>query len=122
MLILPFIDRMEMAYAAADLVVGRAGALTISELAWIHKPCILIPSPNVAADHQTANAKAMEEMGGGRWIPDGEAQEKLIPMVVSLVKDDQILNGMLEQLKANPHQDASRQIVLDILEFLNIQK
>jgi UDP-N-acetylglucosamine--N-acetylmuramyl-(pentapeptide) pyrophosphoryl-undecaprenol N-acetylglucosamine transferase len=121
-LLLPFIDRMEMAYAASDLVVGRAGALTIAELAWINKPCILVPSPNVAADHQTANAKAMEQMGGGRWIPDEEAQEKLIPMAVSLVNDDQTLKGMVDRLSSNQHQDASSQIVKYVLEFLTKKK
>lgn len=117
--ILPFIDRMEMAYAAADLVVGRAGALTIAELAWVNQPCILVPSPNVAADHQTANAKAMEKMGGGKWIPDGEAGEKLIPAIVSLVQDDYAIKGMVEQLKAQPYRDASSYIVEDIMKVLN---
>ncbi len=117
-LILPFIDRMEMAYAASDLVVGRAGALTIAELAWINKPCILVPSPNVAADHQTANAKAMENMGGGKWIPDEDAQEKLIPMAISLVNDDQILKEMSDRLRVQRHQDASSQIVKYVLEAL----
>lgn len=121
-LILPFIDRMEMAYAAADLVVGRAGALTIAELAWINQPCILVPSPNVAADHQTANAKALEELGGGKWIPDVDAGEKLISSVVSLVQDDRALNGMVEQLSARPHEDASSLIVQEILKVLNKEK
>ncbi len=121
-LILPFIDRMEMAYAAADLVVGRAGALTIAELAWINQPCILVPSPNVAADHQTANAKALEELGGGKWISDADAGEKLISSVVSLVQDDRALNGMVEQLSARPHEDASSLIVQEIMKVLNKEK
>jgi UDP-N-acetylglucosamine--N-acetylmuramyl-(pentapeptide) pyrophosphoryl-undecaprenol N-acetylglucosamine transferase len=118
-LLIPFIDRMEMAYAVSDLVIGRAGALTIAELAYIHQPCILVPSPNVAADHQTANAKAMDEMGGSKWISDQEAKEKLIPMVGAMIKDETALSGMAAQLKAKPQQDASAMIAQEIMKLLN---
>ena len=68
--IVPYIDNMDTVMAAADLVIGRAGALTVSELCALGKPSILVPSPNVAHDHQTYNAKSVENAGGAKLIPD----------------------------------------------------
>ena len=74
----PFITRMDYAYAAADLVVSRAGASSISELCLLGKPAILVPSPNVAEDHQTKNARSVADRGGAVMIADGEVR-KLLP-------------------------------------------
>lgn len=70
---MPFITRMDMAYKAADLVISRAGAGSISELCLLGKPALLVPSPNVAEDHQTKNAMALSEKGAALLIPDSEA-------------------------------------------------
>ena len=72
-----FINRMDYAYAAADIIVSRAGAGTISELCLVGKPVILVPSPNVAEDHQTRNAMALSEKGAAVLIPDHQAAESL---------------------------------------------
>ena len=72
-----FIDRMDLAYAMADVVVSRAGAMSVSEICLAEKPAILIPSPNVAEDHQTKNAKALADKDAAILVPDNDAQEKL---------------------------------------------
>ena len=82
-----FIDRMDLAYAAADVVVGRSGAGTVSELCLIGKPAIFVPSPNVAEDHQTKNALALVEKGAALLVRDGEAVSGLFPVVDALLAD-----------------------------------
>jgi undecaprenyldiphospho-muramoylpentapeptide beta-N-acetylglucosaminyltransferase len=82
-----FIYRMDLAFAAADLVVSRAGAGTISELCLVGKPCILIPSPNVAEDHQTANAISLVSKKAAVMVKDEEANKILIAKSIELVKD-----------------------------------
>ena len=95
--VLPFLDDMAKAYAASDLVISRAGAGTISELTLVSKPCILVPSPNVAEDHQTKNAMALVENDAAMMIRDSESREILIPVALELLKD----KGRLEKLKKN---------------------
>ena len=84
---LPFISRMDMAYAAADLVISRAGACSISELCISGKPCILVPSPNVAEDHQTKNARALSTRGAAILIPDYEADNLLADTALQVVRN-----------------------------------
>jgi UDP-N-acetylglucosamine--N-acetylmuramyl-(pentapeptide) pyrophosphoryl-undecaprenol N-acetylglucosamine transferase len=80
-----FIDRMDMAYAVADVVIARAGAITISELCLVGKPAILIPSPNVAEDHQTHNARSLESMEAAILVHDAEAVKRAIPEALRLL-------------------------------------
>ena len=87
--VLDFIDRMENAYSAADIIVSRAGAGTISELCLSARPVILVPSPNVAEDHQTKNAMALSEKGAAITISDKDAGEQLVDMVLELIKDEE---------------------------------
>jgi UDP-N-acetylglucosamine--N-acetylmuramyl-(pentapeptide) pyrophosphoryl-undecaprenol N-acetylglucosamine transferase len=82
-----FINRMDYAYAAADVIVSRAGAGTISELCLVGKPVILIPSPNVAEDHQTRNALALSEKGAAVLIPDRQAAGSLADETLNLITD-----------------------------------
>ena len=95
-----FVSRMDLAFHAADLVVSRAGASTISELALVGKPAILIPSPNVAEDHQTYNAKAVEKAGGALFMADGDVAQDLHKLIFKIVGNTPILhqlsNGMLK--------------------------
>lgn len=86
--VLPFIKEMPLAYGAADVVVSRAGALSISELCLAAKPCILVPSPNVAEDHQTKNAQTLVQECAAVLVRDVQAQEALIPEVLTLLKDE----------------------------------
>ena len=82
-----FIARMDLAYAAADVVVARAGALTLSELCLARKPAILVPSPNVAEDHQTHNARALASRDAAMLVPDVEAATGLIHAAINLLND-----------------------------------
>jgi len=82
-----FINRMDYAYAAADIIVSRAGAGTISELCLVGKPIILVPSPNVAEDHQTRNAKALSEKGASILITDDQAVKSLADEAIKLISD-----------------------------------
>lgn len=92
-----FINRMDYAYSVADLVISRAGASSISELCMLGKPSILVPSPNVAEDHQTKNALALVADNAAVMITDAEARETLVPKALELLREE----NKLEQLGAN---------------------
>jgi len=92
-----FISDMATAYRAADLVVSRAGAGSISEFCLLGKPVILVPSPNVAEDHQTKNAMALVHREAALYVRDAEAQQKLLPLAIDTVNDD----GKLKSLSSN---------------------
>ncbi|WP_298630078.1 undecaprenyldiphospho-muramoylpentapeptide beta-N-acetylglucosaminyltransferase [uncultured Porphyromonas sp.] len=92
-----FINRMDYAYSVADLVISRAGASSISELCMLGKPSILVPSPNVAEDHQTKNAQALVADNAAVMITDAEARETLVPKALELLREE----NKLEQLGAN---------------------
>lgn len=85
-----FISRMDLVYAASDMVVSRAGAIAISELCVVQKPCILIPSPNVAEDHQTKNAMALVNKQAALMVKDAEAEEQLKNTVISLIENESL--------------------------------
>jgi len=108
--LVPFIERMELAYAAADIIISRAGAGTISELCVVGKPSILIPSPNVAEDHQTKNAMMLASVGAAMVIPDAEAVEKLIPSALALLNDPGRCRAMAEKIKELAVTDADERI------------
>ncbi len=92
-----FLHRMDLAYAAADIIIARAGAGTIAELCAVGKPVILVPSPNGAEDHQTKNAKTLVEKDAAVMISDVEAPSKLIDTALTLLKDE----GHCRRLKTN---------------------
>ena len=93
-----FIADMAAAYRAADLVISRAGASSISEFCLIGKPVILVPSPNVAEDHQTKNALALVNRQAALYVKDAEAPEKLIELAIATVKDDAKLRSLSENV------------------------
>ena len=115
--VLSFIDRMDLAYAAADIIVSRAGG-TISELAIIGKPCILLPSPNVAEDHQTKNVMALVEKDAAILIKDNEANERLVPQCLALLEDKAMQETIRKNIKlfAKPH--AAMEIAETILKTI----
>jgi len=82
-----FIDRMDLAYACADLILSRSGASSISEICMVGKACIFVPSPNVAEDHQRHNAMALVNKGAAKMIPDCEAEEKLMKEALALLSE-----------------------------------
>ena len=97
--VMDFIGCMDYAYAAADLVVSRAGASSISELCLLGKPCVLVPSPNVAEDHQTQNALALSSKDAAIFVADKEAKEKLVQTALETVTNDERLLSLSENVK-----------------------
>lgn len=113
-----FIYNMNMAFAAADIIVSRAGAGTISELCIVAKPCILVPSPNVAEDHQTKNAMALVTQNAAVKIDDSEADSKLIDTIVQLLGDTNKMHELGENIVKFATPDAAEKIVDEILKLV----
>jgi len=111
-----FIDRMDMAYAAADVIVSRAGALSISELQLIGKPVILVPSPNVAEDHQTHNAMALVSKNAAIMIKDDEARLNLMSAAIDLLSDDLRCKTLAENIAKMAMRNADESIVNEVLK------
>jgi UDP-N-acetylglucosamine--N-acetylmuramyl-(pentapeptide) pyrophosphoryl-undecaprenol N-acetylglucosamine transferase len=105
-----FVERMDLAYAIADLVVCRAGALTISELCVCGKAAILIPSPNVAEDHQTLNAMALVNKKAALLVKDDEAKEKLKMIIMFLLADTEHIKVLENNIKLFSKPDAAKKI------------
>ena len=114
--ILPFIDRMDLAYAIADVVVCRAGALTISELSLVGRAAILIPSPNVAEDHQTKNAMSLVKLNAANMIKDSEIKDKLADELLDLLNDEQKIKTLENNIKSLAKPNAARDIAEIVLE------
>ena len=112
-----FISRMDYAYEAADLVISRAGASSISELCLLGKPCILVPSPNVAEDHQTKNALALVKKDAAIYIKDSEAQMTLLPKAVSTVNEPERLVTLSRNILSLAHPDAARKIAEEVIKL-----
>lgn len=112
---LAFLERMELAYAAADAVICRAGALTVSELCIVAKPAILVPSPNVAEDHQTKNAMALVDEEAALLVKDVEAKEKAITTAIDLLKDEAKMKALSTQIAKLKKEQAAIDIANEIL-------
>jgi UDP-N-acetylglucosamine--N-acetylmuramyl-(pentapeptide) pyrophosphoryl-undecaprenol N-acetylglucosamine transferase len=112
-----FLSRMDYAYSIADLVISRAGAGTISELCLVEKPVVLVPSPNVAEDHQTKNAMALVEKGAAVMIEDIQAKEKLFTVSLQLLRDNQKLKTMSENIAKLAKPNAASDIAKIVLEL-----
>lgn len=107
LIVTDFISNMDAAYAAADVVISRAGASSISELCLLGKPCILVPSPNVAEDHQTKNAQALSTKDAAIFVADKDARSVLISTALATVVDDDKLKSLSENvLKLAFHDSA----------------
>lgn len=117
--VIPFIQDMGAAYAAADLIISRAGAGAVSELCLIGKPVIFIPSPNVAEDHQTKNAKAMSEKGAALLIAERDLEMQFDVVLSDLVANPQLFKSLGERLRAEGKPYATRAIVDEIEQILN---
>jgi UDP-N-acetylglucosamine--N-acetylmuramyl-(pentapeptide) pyrophosphoryl-undecaprenol N-acetylglucosamine transferase len=121
-IILPFIDRVDMAYAIADIVVARAGALTISELSISGKAVILVPSPNVAEDHQTKNAMNLVERNAAILLKDCEVREKLGEVINDLLSDSSKIKALSENILKLAKTDATLSIADIIVEEYKSKK
>lgn len=116
-----FIADMGAAYRAADLVISRAGASSISEFCLIGKPVILVPSPNVAEDHQTKNAMALVNRQAAQFVSDAEAPQRLIPLALSTVKDDQILGQLSHNIKLMALRNSAETIANEVFALAEKQ-
>lgn len=117
-----FVDRMDLAYAMADVIICRSGALTIAELQFAGKPAIFIPSPNVAEDHQSKNAKALVDAGAAWMIPDKEAAEQIILKALALLKDDTQRKLLSDNIKAMAMPGAATSIAQAAIDLASSNK
>ncbi|MBQ2298716.1 MAG: undecaprenyldiphospho-muramoylpentapeptide beta-N-acetylglucosaminyltransferase [Bacteroidaceae bacterium] len=126
MKVMDFIGSMDNAYAAADIVVSRAGASSISELCLLGKPCILVPSPNVAEDHQTKNALALSTKDAAIFIADKDAKDALITTVLRTIEDDAKLASLSENVKKLAFHNSADVIAEEVyklaIEYKNKKK
>jgi UDP-N-acetylglucosamine--N-acetylmuramyl-(pentapeptide) pyrophosphoryl-undecaprenol N-acetylglucosamine transferase len=114
-----FISKMDLAYAVADVVISRAGAGTISELCLASKPCILVPSPNVAEDHQTKNAMTLVNSKAALLVRDNEAEENLLKVALKLMHDNErkdVLAGNISKLAVS---DSAKKIAEELFKLVD---
>ncbi len=115
---IPFVSHMDMAYRAADLVVSRAGASSISEIQLLGKPSILVPSPNVAEDHQTKNALALVDRKAAIMVRDANAGEQLVPDMLRLVTDAPMLDTLGQNVSGMALDNAAEHIVDKVMQLV----
>ena len=113
-----FISRMDYAYSAADLVISRAGAGTISELCLLKKPVVLVPSPNVAEDHQTKNALALVNREAALMVTDQEAPQQLIDKALATLADDALLANLSQNIVKLAYHDSAGKIADEIEKII----
>ena len=115
---MPFIERMDYAYAAADLVISRSGACTVSELCLAGKPTIFVPSPNVAEDHQTKNAKALVDKGAAEMVADADAVECCIDLALKLLNNPKRLKTLSANIQKLAIVDSADRVAAEIEKLL----
>jgi UDP-N-acetylglucosamine--N-acetylmuramyl-(pentapeptide) pyrophosphoryl-undecaprenol N-acetylglucosamine transferase len=106
-----FISKMDYAYEVADIIISRAGAISVSELSIVGKPVILVPSPNVSEDHQTKNAMALVEKNAAVIIKDDEAHDDLVEEALKLIKDQERCQQLAKAIKKLEKPNAVVEIV-----------
>lgn len=110
-----FLERMEYAYGAADVVLSRSGACTISELCEVGLPTIFVPSPNVSEDHQTKNAQALVDKSAALMVADKDAEAEGMTLVASTLADPKLMASLSQNIKMLAREDAAQSIV-DVIE------
>lgn len=116
--VVSFIDRMDLIYAAADFVISRAGASSVSELCLVGKPTIFIPSPNVAEDHQTKNAKAIVDKKGAILLKENELDEKFETTFSDLISNEKWQHEISNNIKSLAKPNATKDIVEEIIKLI----
>ncbi|MDR1742602.1 MAG: undecaprenyldiphospho-muramoylpentapeptide beta-N-acetylglucosaminyltransferase [Dysgonamonadaceae bacterium] len=116
-----FVSRMDYAYSVADLVISRAGAGSISEFCLLEKPVILVPSPNVAEDHQTKNAQALTDKGAAVMVADIEAPAHLFDVALNLINDDNQLKQLSRNIAKLAQHDSAKRIVDEIDKIIKVK-
>ncbi len=115
---LEFIQQMELAYSAADVIVSRAGAIAISELAVAQKPIVLVPFPFAAEDHQTKNALSLVEKNAAKMVKDDEMDEKFWPTLVDICNNENLRKEMSDNLQYFAKPNAAKDIVDEIFKIV----
>ncbi|MBK6829633.1 MAG: undecaprenyldiphospho-muramoylpentapeptide beta-N-acetylglucosaminyltransferase [Flavobacteriales bacterium] len=115
--VMEFVDRMDLAYAVADLVVARAGAISVSELCLVQKPAILVPLPTAAEDHQTHNARALTDRGAAILLKDDEAVAKLGSTVTELISDTNALERLRLAIAGMGTHNAAEAIAAEVIRL-----
>jgi UDP-N-acetylglucosamine--N-acetylmuramyl-(pentapeptide) pyrophosphoryl-undecaprenol N-acetylglucosamine transferase len=116
--VVSFIDRMDLIYAAADLVISRAGASSVSELCLVGKPTIFIPSPNVAEDHQTKNAKAIVDKKGAILLKESELDDQFETTFSDLISNENLQKELSQNIKSLAKPNATKDIVEEIIKLI----
>jgi UDP-N-acetylglucosamine--N-acetylmuramyl-(pentapeptide) pyrophosphoryl-undecaprenol N-acetylglucosamine transferase len=117
--VVAFIDRMDLVYASADFIISRAGASSVSELCLVGKPVIFIPSPNVAEDHQTKNARAIVDKNGAILIKESELDSSFKPIFSNLISNENLQKELSESIKKLAKPNATKDIVEQIVKLIN---
>ncbi|MDF9801242.1 UDP-N-acetylglucosamine:LPS N-acetylglucosamine transferase [Catalinimonas alkaloidigena] len=117
-----FLSRMDLAYAAADVVISRAGALAISELALVRKPTVFVPSPNVSEDHQRKNAEALVKQDAALMVMDSDAREQMIDVALKLLKDEQQQKALSEQIANLARPKAAEHIAREVISLIDSKR
>ena len=113
-----FIRQMDFAYAIADIVVSRAGALSIAELTITGKPSILVPSPNVAEDHQTTNAKKLKDNEAAIMIKDAKIADLLVDEAIRLINDEDRRTKLARNIRSMAHEHAAENIATEVIKLI----
>jgi UDP-N-acetylglucosamine--N-acetylmuramyl-(pentapeptide) pyrophosphoryl-undecaprenol N-acetylglucosamine transferase len=113
-----FITQMEYAYAAADIVVARAGAMTVAELCVVKKPVLFVPYPFAAEDHQTVNAMQLVHVNAALMVKDNEAFSKIVPMIIELANDENRQREMKANIGNLAISDADKIIADEVLKAI----
>ena len=116
--VVAFIDRMDLVYASADFIISRAGASSVSELCLVGKPVIFIPSPNVAEDHQTKNARAIVDKKGAIIIKESELDSNFEPIFSNLISNENLQKELSENIKKLAKPNATKDIVEEIVKLI----
>jgi UDP-N-acetylglucosamine--N-acetylmuramyl-(pentapeptide) pyrophosphoryl-undecaprenol N-acetylglucosamine transferase len=119
--VVAFIDRMDLVYAASDLVISRSGASSVSELCIVGKPTIFIPSPNVAEDHQTKNAKAISDINGAILIKESELEAQFETVFIDLFSNESKQVELSQNIKKLAKPNATKDIVEEIVKLIRIK-
>ena len=115
-----FISSMENAYAAADIVVSRAGAMSIAELAVVKKPVIFVPYPFAAEDHQTVNASKLVAKGAGLMVKDSDAKRTLVDTVIELLNNKSKQEDMKRNIGATAISNADEIVAAEVLRIIDL--
>jgi UDP-N-acetylglucosamine--N-acetylmuramyl-(pentapeptide) pyrophosphoryl-undecaprenol N-acetylglucosamine transferase len=113
-----FISRMDLAYSCADVVISRAGASSVSELELTAKPAVLVPSPNVAEDHQTKNAMALVNKNAAVLVRDAETSEKLVAAAIALISDNEKQKMLSQNITKLAMRNSAEKIVAEIYNMI----